>query len=130
MAVRINVEAKDGEAVVTVHGVLDGTMLDAAAQGLVGLGHDCRRVVVDLRDAVLASPADLAHLVQALSDHAADENITLVCDRLPGRRLLRLTCGPAKVQVLSELPPRRTGPPCPKPSESRRRFGPARRDRS
>ena len=104
MGVRINVEVTGNDAVVTVHGFLDGSLLDAAAEGLVGLGHDCLSIVVDLRDAVLASPADLSRLITALGDHAADENIALVCDRLPGRRLIRLTCGPAKVQVLSELP--------------------------
>lgn len=113
MAVRINVEAKGEEAVVTVHGFLDGSLVDAAAEGLVGLGHDCRSVVVDLRDAVLASPSDLSRLIRALGDHAADENIALVCDRLPGRRLLRLTCRPGKVRVLSELPGSQDEPPVP-----------------
>ena len=67
---------------------------------------------------MLASPADLSHLITALGDHAADENIALVCDRLPGQRLLRLTCGPAKVQVLGELPGLPDEPACSTPSES------------
>ena len=105
MGVRINVETKASEAVVRVHGVLDQSLVEVTAAGLIGLGRDCRRVVVDLRDAVLASPVGISHLVEALRVEAAAEEIALVCDRLPGRRLLRLTCGPDDVRVLSELPP-------------------------
>jgi hypothetical protein len=105
MSVRINVETKESEAVVRVHGVLDQSLVEVTAAGLIGLGRDFRRVVVDLRDAVLASTVGITHLVDALRAEAAAEEIALVCDRLPGRRLLRLTCGPGDVRVLSELPP-------------------------
>jgi hypothetical protein len=106
MSLRIDVQQWGDEALVTVHGVVDRTMLDVAA-GLVGLGQGHASVIVDLRDAVLASPHGVQDLVSALRDRARAERIALVCDRVAGRRLLRLACGDAAgVRVLRDLPRR------------------------
>ena len=103
MSVRIDVEHRGGEAFVTVRGVIDRTVRDVAA-GLVGIGRDCENVVVDLCDAVIASPRGIQDLLTALGESADHERIALVCDRLAGRRLLRLACGTAGVRVLGEPP--------------------------
>ncbi len=104
MSLRIDMQQCGDEALVTVHGVVDRTVGDVAA-GLVGLGNGHRSVVVDLRDAVLASPHGVQDLVIALRDWAQVERIALVCDRVPGRRLLRLACGDAAgVHVLRDVP--------------------------
>jgi hypothetical protein len=105
MSVRIDVQQCGDEALVTVHGVVDRTLRDVAA-GLSDLGQDHLSVVVDLRDAVLASPHGVRDLVTALRDRARAERIALVCDRVPGRRLLRIACGDAPgVRVLRDVPP-------------------------
>jgi hypothetical protein len=44
-------------------------------------------------------------LVASLRQQARSDTIALVCDRLPGRRLLRLVCRARGVRVLDELPP-------------------------
>lgn len=100
---RIEVEVTHGEALLTIRGVIDRSMCDVAA-GLAGLGRGCRAVVVDLRDAVLASPHGVQDMVAALRQQARTADIALVCDRLPGRRLLRLACGSSGVRVLDRLP--------------------------
>ena len=106
MSLRIDVQQWGDEVLVTVHGVVDRTALDVAA-GLVGLGQGHASVVVDLRDAVLASPRGVQDLVSAVRDRARAERIALVCDRVAGRRLLRLACGDAAgVRVLRDLPRR------------------------
>jgi hypothetical protein len=106
MVVRIDVQQCGDEALVTVHGVVDRTVREVAAD-LAGLTQDHTSVVVDLRDAVLASPHGLHDLVVVLRDRARAEHIALVCDRVAGRRLLRLTCGEAVgVRVLREVPGR------------------------
>ena len=106
MSLRIDVQQWGDEVLVTVHGVVDRTALDVAA-GLVGLGQGHASVVVDLRDAVLASPHGVQDLVSAVRDRARAERIALVCDRVAGRRLLRLACGDAAgVRVLRDLPRR------------------------
>jgi hypothetical protein len=75
--------------------------------GLAGLAQDHTSVVVDLRDAVLASPNGLQDLVVALRDRAWAVHVVRVCDRVAGRRLLRLACGDAAgVRVLREVPGR------------------------
>jgi hypothetical protein len=107
MSVRIDVRTSGDQALVTVRGVIDRTVPEASA-GLVGLGRGSRAVVVDLRDAVLASPHGVQALVATVREHAGTEDVALVCDRLPGRRLLRLACGSAGVRVLDEMP---TPPP-------------------
>ena len=109
MALRIDVQQYGDEALVTVHGVVDRTVCDVAA-GLAGLGKGHPSVVVDLRDAVLASPHGVQDLVTALRELAQAERIALVCDRVPGRRLLRLACGDAAgVRVLRDVPGARSG---------------------
>jgi len=44
-------------------------------------------------------------LVASLRQQAGTDRIALVCDRLPGRRLLRLACGASGVRILDEVPP-------------------------
>jgi len=106
MSLRIDVQQCGEEVLVTVHGVVDRTARDVAA-GLVGLGQDYPSVVVDLRDAVLTSPHGVQDLVTALRDRARAEQIALVCDRVAGRRLLRLACGDAAgVRVVRDVPRR------------------------
>jgi hypothetical protein len=73
--------------------------------GLAGLAQDHTSVVVDLRDAV--PPNGLQDLVVALRDRAWAVHVVRVCDRVAGRRLLRLACGDAAgVRVLREVPGR------------------------
>jgi len=101
MSARIDVRTRGDEVMLTVRGVVDRTLPDVAS-GLVGLGRG-RAVVVDLREAVLASRHGLRDLVTAVREHAGTQDVALVCDRLPGRRLLRLACG-AGVRVLDDVP--------------------------
>jgi hypothetical protein len=106
MFLRIDVQQCGDEALVTVHGVVDRMVREVAA-GVAGLTQDHTSVVIDLRDAVLASPHGLQDLVVVMRDLARAEHIALVCDRVAGRRLLRLACGDAVgVRVLHEVPRR------------------------
>jgi hypothetical protein len=43
--------------------------------------------------------------VASLRQQAGTDRIALVCDRLPGRRLLRLACGASGVWIVDEVPP-------------------------
>lgn len=104
MSARIEVQVTGDEALVTVRGVIDRTTPGLAA-GLAELGEGCRAVVVDLREAVLASRQGVEDLVASLRQQAGTDRIALVCDRLPGRRLLRLACGASGVRILDEVPP-------------------------
>jgi hypothetical protein len=94
------------DALVAVHGVVDprcARLLPAWPASY----RDHTSVVVDRRNAVLASPHGLQDLVVALQDRARAEHVVLVCDRAAGRRLLRLACGDAAgVRVLREVPGR------------------------
>ncbi len=103
MSARIEVQATGDEALVTVRGVVDRTTPGLAA-GLAELGEGCRAVVVDFREAVLASRQGVEDVVASLRQQAGTDRITLVCDRLPGRRL-RLACGASGVRILDEVPP-------------------------
>ena len=50
----------------------------------------------------------------SLRQQAGTDRIALVCDRLPGRRLLRLACGASGVWIVDEVPPAaRRRPPKP-----------------
>jgi len=100
---RIEVQVTGDEALVTVRGVIDRTTPGLAA-GLAELGEGCRAVVVDLREAMLVAPG-VEDLVASLRQQAGTDRIALVCDRLPGRRLLRLACGASGVRILDEVPP-------------------------
>jgi hypothetical protein len=103
MSVRTEVQVTSGGVLVTVRGVIERDVGDVAAC-LAGLGRDGEEVVVDLRDAVLASQRGLQDLVTAVCRHAVAGRVTLVCDRLAGRRLLRLVAGSGQVRVLGEVP--------------------------
>ena len=83
--------------------VIDRTTPGLAA-GLAELGEGCRAVVVDLREAMLVAPG-VEDLVASLRQQAGTDRIALVCDRLPGRRLLRLACGASGVWIVDEVPP-------------------------
>jgi hypothetical protein len=104
VSARIEVQVTGDEALVTVRGVIDRTTPGLAA-GLEELGEGCRAVVVDLCEAVLASREGVEDLVASLRQQAGTDRIALVCDRLPGRRLLRLACGASGVRILDEVPP-------------------------
>jgi hypothetical protein len=65
VSARIEVQATGDEALVTVRGVVDRTTPGLAA-GLAELGEGCRAVVVDLREAVLASRQGVEDLVASL----------------------------------------------------------------
>jgi hypothetical protein len=55
-AVQINVDPEDFGYLVTVRRFLDSEMVELAADELAVLGDGCESVVVDLREATLASP--------------------------------------------------------------------------
>jgi hypothetical protein len=114
VSARIEVQVTGDEALVTVRGVVDRTTPGLAA-GLAELGEGCHAVVVDLCEAVLASRQGVEDLVASLRQQAGSDRIALVCDRLPGRRLLRLVCGASGVRILDEVPPASGGRP-PKPN--------------
>jgi hypothetical protein len=123
VSARIEVQVTGDEALVTVRGVIDRTTPGLAA-GLEELGEGCRAVVVDLCEAVLASREGVEDLVASLRQQAGTDRIALVCDRLPGRRLLRLACGASGVRILDEVPPAAGRPPKPNrrvPDAERRR---------
>jgi hypothetical protein len=103
VSTRIEVQVTEDNALVTVRGVIDGTTPGGAA-GLAELRESCR-VVVDLREAVLASRRGVEALVAAVRQQVRPDTIALVCDRLPGRRLLRLACRASGVRILDEMPP-------------------------
>ena len=107
MSVQINVSPEDFGYLVTVHGFLDGEVVDLAVAELATLGDGCESVVVDLRDAVLASPSDLTRLVDELRERTNGTKLSFVCDRPSGRRLLRLRHHGSAIHVLRELPGRR-----------------------
>lgn len=106
MSVQINVRPEDFGYLVTVQGYLDAEVVDMAVAELASLGDGCESVVVDLRDALLASPAELTRLVDELRRRTDGTSLSFVCDRLSGRRLLRLRHGGAAIHVLRELPAR------------------------
>ena len=104
MSARIEVQVTGHDVLVTVRGVIDRET-SALASGLCDPPAECRTVVVDLREAVLASREGVHELVTSLREQLGSDRIALVCDRLPGRRLLRLACGAGGVRVLDAIPP-------------------------
>ena len=104
MSARIEVQVTGHDVLVTVRGVIDRET-SALASGLSDPPAECRTVVVDLREAVLASREGVHELVTSLREQLGSDRIALVCDRLPGRRLLRLACGAGGVRVLDAMPP-------------------------
>ena len=107
MSVQIEASPEEFGYVVTVQGFLDGEVVEEAVAELAILGHGCESVVVDLRDAVLASPKDLTRLVDELRQRTEGTKLSFVCDRPSARRLLRMRHGGAAIHVLRELPGRR-----------------------
>lgn len=103
MSTQIEVRLSGRRALVTVRGVVDRTIRDVAA-GSVRVVEGCSSVVVDLRDAVLVSRHGIEDLVAAIRDRAGTARLAVVCDRLAGRRLLRLVCRTTGVRVLREVP--------------------------
>lgn len=105
MSVQINVTPEAFGYVVTVHGFLDRKLVDLAVDELAPLSDDeCESVIVDLRDATLASPRDLTRLVDELRGRIDGSKLSFVCDRPSGRRLLRLRHNGTAIHVLRELP--------------------------
>lgn len=103
MVARLNVSTEDFGLLVGLHGLLDTPFLDEITTGILSLDGD-EPIVVDVRDAVLASPEALVRFVDRLRREVGPERVAIVCDRLSGRRLLRTRCQMISVPVLPEPP--------------------------
>lgn len=106
MSIQINASPEEFGYLVTVRGFLDREVVDRTVDELVPLSDGCEVVVVDLRDATLASPSDLTRLVEELRARTEGTRLAFVCDRPSGRRLLRLSLrrNGKGIHLLRELP--------------------------
>lgn len=96
MSVCINLSTQPNGALVTIHGLRDARLVETGADGLAAVARDCGELVDDLRGTVPASPTEL-------DLQAAGQPISVVCDRLSGRRLLARCCLGTGIRV-DELP--------------------------
>lgn len=103
MTARISVLTEEFGHVVAPHGLLDAELVDATTDRVLALDTGVHAVVIDLRDVVLTSPRALAHLVDRLERDVRGGRISIVCDRLSGRRLLRNRCRSAAFPIVTDL---------------------------